>query len=323
MNISSHFKPIGLLLFAAFLFAAPLGAASNRTAVSADGERSAVAEIAPEPIPLGESAEMTLTVSLPAGWETIAPSFPPTYGALSVESVNADPPTLAAGKHTSVFHVRLAPDRSGTLFLPPIPIETRDAAGDSFPLLIPAGEIEVTSRFDPERAVLSDLAPARPPIRQFPWILAVALLAGAVTAFFLSRSLFRSPIRLAAREVSPRQRALRRLDVLKSSGLAETDLREYYIHLTGIVRTFIEETTGIRAGEQTTEEFLRHIETEPNRHFPPQARGRLARFLESADLVKFAKLRPAPDEIDAGLSSARDFVSTFEPAVPPKEGGAA
>ena len=89
------------------------------------------------------------------------------------------------------------------------------------------------------------------------------------------------------------------------------------------MRVFIEETTGIRAPEQTTEEFLRHIETEPNRHFSPEARGRLARFLESADMVKFAKFRPAPGEVAAGEESARDFLTTFEPAAPPKEGGAA
>ena len=173
----------------------------------------------------------------------------------------------------------------------------------------------------PESADLSQLAPPRPPIRHFPWILAAALLAGAVTFALLARGLFRRSIRFAEKELPPRERALRRLAVLKNSALAETDLREYYIHLTGIVRVFIEETTGIRAPEQTTEEFLRHIETEPSRNFTPQARIRLARFLESADMVKFAKFRPGPDEAAASLESARDFVSTFEPAAP-QEGGA-
>ncbi|MBO7725596.1 MAG: hypothetical protein J6S40_03920 [Thermoguttaceae bacterium] len=320
MNIASKAKQILTLLPIALLTLSALGAPAVRTVDSPDGEKSASVQISPDPIQLGESAEMTITVTLPAGCETVPPAFPPSYGAMTVESVKADPPTLTGGKHTSVFHVRLIPDRSGKLFLPPIPIETRDAAGSPSPLLIPAGEVEVVSRYDPESASLSQLSSPAPPIKQFPWILAAALLAGAVTFIVLARGFFRSPFRLAAKELSPREKALRRLDVLKNSGLAESDLHEYYIHLTGIVRVFIEETTGIRAPEQTTEEFLRHIETEPNRSFSPQARVRLARFLESADMVKFAKFRPAPDEVAAGEESARGFVSTFEPPTPTKEG---
>lgn len=320
MNSSSHLKRKLALLLIALL---ALGAAPVRTTGPADGERYAAAEIAPDPVRLGRSAEMTITVVLPAGCETVPPEFGASYGAMTVESVKADPPTLAGGKHTSVFHIGLIPNESGELFLPPIPIDARDASGALSPLLIPAGNIEVASQFDPESASLSELPPSAPPVKRFPWILAAALLAGAVTFVFLARGMFRSPIAFAAKELSPRQRALRRLDVLENSGLAETDLREYYIHLTGIVRVFIEETTGIRAPEQTTEEFLRHIETEPNRHFSPEARGRLARFLESADMVKFAKFRPAPGEVAAGEESARDFLTTFEPAAPPKEGGAA
>lgn len=320
MNRSFKVKLIFALLPMA-LWSLAAGAGTLRETASPDGEKSAAAEIAPEPVRLGESAEMTVTVTLPAGQETVAPEFGAAYGAFTVESVRTDPPVLTGGRHKSVYRVRLIPNRSGTLFLPPIAVDTQGAGGESDTLLIPAGKIEAASQFDPESADLSQLAPPRPPIRHFPWILAAALLAGAATFALLARGLFRRSIRFAEKELPPRERALRRLAVLKNSALAETDLREYYIHLTGIVRIFIEETTGIRAPEQTTEEFLRHIETEPSRNFTPQARIRLARFLESADMVKFAKFRPAPDEAAASLESARDFVSTFEPAAP-QEGGA-
>jgi len=46
---------------------------------------------------------------------------------------------------------------------------------------------------------------------------------------------------------------------LAASGLMETDVKVYFVELTAIVRRYIERTTGIRAPEQTTEEFLCEI----------------------------------------------------------------
>ena len=67
-----------------------------------------------------------------------------------------------------------------------------------------------------------------------------------------------------------------------------------------IVRRYIERSTGVRAPEQTTEEFLREVND--NNLFPHETNARLGAFLESADLVKFAGYQP-----DAGsaLNKAR------------------
>jgi hypothetical protein len=46
--------------------------------------------------------------------------------------------------------------------------------------------------------------------------------------------------------------------------------KEFYLRLTGIVRQYIEGTTGIRAPEQTTEEFLRDVRS--SNTFPVCAR---------------------------------------------------
>ena len=295
--------------------------AAQRDAVSADRLASAAADLIPESPCLGEDAELKITVTLPVGAEAVLPEFGGSYGSMKAVAVKADPPSVSGGKLVSVSHVTLRPVESGEVFLPPIPIRGRAADGSLIPLLIPAGSAAVTSRFDPDKVSLSELDEPESPVRRIPWPwLTAGILSGLAAALFLLRFLSRRRRKTRPQELSFRQRALRNLAVLKSSGLAERDLAEYYVHLTGIVRLFIEESTGIRAPEQTTEEFLRHIETDPRGRFSPEAQRELASFLEAADLVKFAKFRPASEEVELGYRHAERFISTYRrPEEPPQD----
>jgi len=86
---------------------------------------------------------------------------------------------------------------------------------------------------------------------------------------------------------SPEEVAHAALALLLAENLPGRGLvKEFYLRLTGIVRQYVEDTTGIRAPEQTTEEFLRDMRTRAV--FPPERSARLADFLEAADLVKYA-----------------------------------
>jgi hypothetical protein len=95
---------------------------------------------------------------------------------------------------------------------------------------------------------------------------------------------------------------------LPSRGL----VKEFYLRLTGIVRQYVEDTTGIRAPEQTTEEFLRDMRSRAV--FPPERSARLAEFLEAADLIKYAGQQPAEGQIDHAIARAQEFVNLKPPA---------
>ena len=89
----------------------------------------------------------------------------------------------------------------------------------------------------------------------------------------------------------PRSSPRRRWRLLLAENLPGRGLvKEFYLRLTGIVRQYVEDTTGIRAPEQTTEEFLRDMRS--SAAFPPERSVRLAEFLEAADLVKYAGQQP-------------------------------
>ncbi len=96
------------------------------------------------------------------------------------------------------------------------------------------------------------------------------------------------------------------LERLLERRLTEEDVKLYYVELTGIVRRYIERTTEIRAPQQTTEEFLREVSRRQT--FPADESLRLKRFLESADLVKFAAYRPRGEDIDESLLRAKAFI---------------
>ena len=115
---------------------------------------------------------------------------------------------------------------------------------------------------------------------------------------------------IAERPLTPAERAYLELQRIVDDGLAQRDVKLFYVELTGVVRRFIEWTTHVRAPEQTTEEFLREISSHET--FAPDENRRLKHFLESADLVKFAAHQPRDEDIDTSLARAKVFIGHHE-----------
>ena len=111
-------------------------------------------------------------------------------------------------------------------------------------------------------------------------------------------------------QLTPRELASRELEKLWRDEATREDVKIFYVRLTAIVRKYIEGTTGVHAPEQTTEEFLREIGA--GARFSPEERQRLKDFLESADLVKFARFLPQSTEVQEAYERARRFVGVAE-----------
>jgi len=112
--------------------------------------------------------------------------------------------------------------------------------------------------------------------------------------------------------------ALRELALLREDKpWANKQVKLYYIRLTEILRQYIERRFRIMALEQTTDEILASLK--------PSANGetslkRLSRILKLADLVKFAKVIPDPEENAMQLDEAVAFVnSTAQPKDTPEQ----
>ncbi len=102
--------------------------------------------------------------------------------------------------------------------------------------------------------------------------------------------------------------ALRELKLLKSESLwQQGKLKEYYTRLTDIVRIYIERQFGIMAMELTSDEIIGRLYGIND--ISSKTAGRLGDCFGLADLVKFAKARPAEDEHETAFDTAVYFVN--------------
>jgi hypothetical protein len=108
----------------------------------------------------------------------------------------------------------------------------------------------------------------------------------------------RQPAHLVALE------ALRRLQ--RDDLIRQQRVEEFYVRLSAIVRHYIEWRFGLRAAEQTTEEFLAVVLTTDE--LIAAHRSLLSTFLEHCDLVKFARHQPTAHDMQQALASAHTFI---------------
>ena len=155
-----------------------------------------------------------------------------------------------------------------------------------------------------------------------PWLLGIILIGAIIflVLYAISRRNKKKPLfqRPPKPKLPPHVIALQELDKLKTEELWQHEkVKDYYTRLTDIVRVYIEERFAITAMEQTTSEILTGFKGEV---VPIEAKSfnELKEILEVADLVKFAKLTPLPDENINMLSNAYLFVkdTTKEEAAP-------
>jgi hypothetical protein len=101
--------------------------------------------------------------------------------------------------------------------------------------------------------------------------------------------------------------AFEKLEKLKEEKLwQEGKLKQYYSALTDILREYIENRFKIQAMEQTTDEILFGFR---NVAIDEESRMKLKNVLLLADLVKFAKEHPLPNENELSMSQSYDFIN--------------
>lgn len=101
--------------------------------------------------------------------------------------------------------------------------------------------------------------------------------------------------------------ALRALDELEKQKLwQEGKVKQYHSAISDILRQYIEDRFNVNALEQTTEEIFISIRTTV---IDPESKRKLKQVLTLADLVKFAKEQPLPQENEMSLINAYDFVN--------------
>lgn len=146
-----------------------------------------------------------------------------------------------------------------------------------------------------------------------PYLLGI-ILAGAIL-FLLLYSIKRKKknLPLFVKPSKPKEPAhiiaLRELDRIKDEKLWQKDkIKEYYSELTEVLRIYVEDRFGIPAMEQTTFEIISSFGEQPGL-ISEKTLSHLGQLLPVADLVKFAKYKPLPDDHNLALVNAYFFVN--------------
>jgi hypothetical protein len=94
------------------------------------------------------------------------------------------------------------------------------------------------------------------------------------------------------------------------------DHKGYHSRLTDVLRGYIEERYRVPALESTTDELLKELRVSA---LSTDHRGQLENMLRLADMVKFAKALPAPQENEQMMAGALRFVEDTAPTPSPND----
>ena len=312
------------------------------TRAAADGEKPTGpvhlrTSVDRDEITIGDPLRYTITISAEMGMDVAAPLFRERIGDFDIIDFGRQPDQPQADRTSLTQWYTLTIFTTGYHMLPAPRVSYTTPDGSRHEVSGEALRVHVASLLTQEGQP-TDIRDIKPPEAvPFNWRLflvgGVVLVAlggiGMALAYLLNR--FRR-----AAVVPPRpahEVALEALSHLRARYLPQAGQFEaYYVALSAIVRTYLEDGLRVRAPEMTTEEFLVAVTRDSSAprsrsaRRPPKGRGGdrpsrlpsaqqrlLGAFLAQADLVKFARHRPSLDESEAAYEAAKRFVDETRP----------
>ena len=266
-------------------------------------------------ISLGDRLTLTVEVEHEPGQLVAWPASDETLGSFELLGTVLGPASVPQGRQTSSMRYTLTSFELGELEIPAIELAVADS-GDSEPQLIRTEPIRVVvasvglDGSGDIRAIKAPLDMPRNWLLLLPWVLLVGGLL-ALGYWLYRRYRGRERTTVACLETPkparpPYEVAYEALERLEAKRLPERgEIKQYFIEVSEIIRTYLEGRYPIDALEMTSCEVLTALEQMGLKSavydlFPP--------FFERADLVKFAKHRPDLEACRAMIPMARRLV---------------
>ncbi len=270
---------------------------------------------------IGGQMNLTLELSQPKDVTISFPVFTDTI-TKSIEVVSATPidtTFLENNRITLTQQYNITSFDSGLQYIPPIKFELAEDEVHKIYETQPMALMVINpfENVDPQKGISDIKKPIDSPfslaelLPYLPWILLALAVIGAIV-YLIYRYRKNKSLKPRVKKTKPKEPAhiiaLRNLNRIKAEKLWQKDkVKKYHSEITETLRQYIEDRLNIQALEQTTEETLESLKRV---ELPDKdAYGKLKQILELADLVKFAKLKPLPDENELSMINSLFFVN--------------
>ncbi|NDW17329.1 hypothetical protein D0T53_00175 [Dysgonomonas sp. 216] len=312
------------------------------TSITAYAQRtSARVTVSPSEIQIGEQAAVNLEIIAPKGRSIILPSYADTLIA-GIEVLRAlSPDTIIAEEVMTIKQQYIITSFDSLLYFVP-GLEVIDGTDtiktnsfgikvispvlkDSTLAYLAQMQAQQTDSIDFEKMALPDIKDnMEPPFvwqdyLQYIWVVLaiLALLALIGAGLYMAFRKKEKGYYFKPKSIlPPHVIALQALDKIKAEKIWQQGKeKQFYTDLTDILREYIEKRFGIRAFEKTSDEILQTIKIFEQADSSTES---LVQVLKLADLVKFAKYTPLPNENDLSLVNSFLFVNQtkIEPPTP-------
>ncbi|SMO42491.1 hypothetical protein SAMN06265379_101734 [Saccharicrinis carchari] len=272
-------------------------------------------------IVIGGQIDLKLEVSQPEGLIVNFPFFTDTI-TKNIEIVDkggVDSMKIDNNRLVLSQLYRITSFDSGLHYIPPIQIEVIQqeakniASSNALSLMV----VNPFKEVNPEKGVMDIKGPQEAPFKLSEVLHYIYLYGGIAIALALLIWLFlylrnkHTKGGLSLIKAKPEEPAhiiaLRELDKIKASKLWEHNrVKEFYTQVSDTIRNYIEKRYEKPAMEQTSQEIFDSLS---KLEIGPKSMEQLKQVLELADLVKFAKFTPLPDENGISLMNAYFFVN--------------
>lgn len=305
------------LALSACLYDASLARAQEATPTASAAPVTITTRVDPKHVTIGTPFRYTMRIEVKGDVEAQVPILAERLGEFLIQDFGDVPPTKTASGSTVIERwYTLVIYVPGDQLIPGAPVHYREPGADLQRVETPETLVIVDALLPKNadalaKATLRDIkGPVAVPRDYRPLGYAAAGVAAlAALGYGLYQLLKRRKRLLQAPPRPAHEVALQALARLRDAHLLEhQQYTEYYVQLSAIVRTYLEQRFNLRAPEMTTEEFLQIAQRD--RQLPAEHRGSLTQFLNEADLVKFARLVPTPEDAERAYLAAKQFVES-------------
>lgn len=270
---------------------------------------------------VGDRITMTIVVEHDASASLAPPGFGADFGGLEIIDIPVPRDDARGGTTRTTLTYTLAGFRTGDFVVPPQTIVVRN--GDV------SDKLETEQRVVTIRSVLApgetDLRPLKPQI-DIPLPAPSPLVPAGFIAMFAAITAFGYELHRRITAIRPPRvgagpgdappsagaAVCRELDAIAVSGLAQTDVAEYYARIAAAVRAYLSARFNFPAYAMTRRELEHEMRRASIDRWPARI---AANLLEQCDAVEFAKFVPASGRRAADLTAAYEIVDLTTPHV--------